>query len=441
MKENNTNPGRHFFLLAAILLGVGLLGGILSSFVYIFPDFLKETLGFISLRPIHVSSVMFWIMIGASGCVYSGLYFLIGLDKRTILLAKIQLALWIVAMLGIYYSYFTGNFGGREYWEFNPILALPILGSWLILLYNFIRNARKILKWPVYTWMWLTGIVFFIFVFLENYLWIFPYFRSHFVSDMTIQWKVNGSIVGALNQILYGTSFYLMDRLAVHEDQKVGFKNLTFLMYFLGLTNLMFNWGHHIYTLPTDSYVRYIAYAVSMTEWIIFLRIIYTWRSQFKDVVQHYNYFPYRFLMASEFWVFINISQALLMSIPAINLYTHGTHVTVAHAMGTTIGINTMILFGAIYMFMVKNENLQNNRILNVAFWLLQIGLLLMVVSLDVSGIMKGFWQLDPNQSSFAAMMLGLRPWFILLVISGITVATAISVFLIHVCRILLKKQ
>ena len=122
-------------------------------------------------------------------------------------------------------------------------------------------------------------------------------------------------------------------------------------MYFLGLFNLMFNWGHHIYTLPTEKYIRYIGYAVSMTEWIFFIKIFYQWKKSVSTIQKNYHYFPYRFLMAADLWVFLNMAQAILMSIPAINIYTHGTHVTVAHAMGTTIGINSMILLAACFEF------------------------------------------------------------------------------------------
>lgn len=61
--------------------------------------------------------------------------------------------------------------------------------------------------------------------------------------------------------------------------------------------------------------------------------------------------FPYRFLMAADYWVIINLAMGILMSIPAINLYTHGTHITVAHAMGTTIGINVMIILASAFYF------------------------------------------------------------------------------------------
>lgn len=435
MKENRKNPGKKFLITALILLFGGLVAGVLSSMTYILPDFLKESLGLSKLRPLHVSSVMFWIILGATGSVYSGLWML---SKKpvSIIISKIQLILWIVALVGVFYSYMTEDFGGREYWEFNPIWALPILVSWILFLVNFVLAVRKTGKWPVYVWMWLTGIIFFLFIFIENYLWIFPYFREHFVTDMTIQWKVNGSIVGALNQMLYGTAFYLMDRINKNES-KIGYSKLAFGMYFLGLTNLMFNWGHHIYTLPTESYIRYVAYIISMTEWFFFVKIIYDWKKSLVDMKSNYSFFPYRFLMATDFWVFINMGQALLMSIPVINIYTHGTHVTVAHAMGTTIGINSMILFAAAFMFLIPKDEqtVQPNKLLNYSFWIAQLSLLVLFVSLDVSGILKGIWQLDPDQCSFGEMMESLRTWFIVLGISGSILMLCFFVFIIHLFK------
>src|SRR5690606_38315707 len=88
--------------------------------------------------------------------------------------------------------------------------------------------------------------------------------------------------------------------------------------------------------------------------WLIFISIIRSFRAKMAEQ-QRYRYLvSYRFLMAAEFWVFMNLVLALFMSIPAINRYTHGTHITVAHAMGATIGINTMILLASLgYMLRV----------------------------------------------------------------------------------------
>lgn len=401
------------------MLLLGLCFGILAAFIYLYPEFLKDSLGFISLRPLHVSSAMFWIIIGATGCVYNGLKIVAGKMIST-RLALAQWILWIIAVVGIFLSYFTHQFGGREYWEFNPVWALPIAGAWILFLFNFSKLITQVRKWPVYVWMWLTGTVFFLFTFSENYLWLFPYFREHFVTDMTIQWKVNGSLVGSWNQMLYGTAFFLMDRIS--GSKKVGKNNLAFAMYFLGLFNLMFNWGHHIYTLPTDKYIRYIGYVVSMTEWVFFAKIIYNWKGSVNDMQKHFHYFPYKFLMAADIWVFINMGQAILMSIPAINIYTHGTHVTVAHAMGTTIGINSMILFAACFEFLKPDmfKEIKPSKRINFVFWILQVSLLFFWLSLNMAGIKKGMWQLDEHQVSYSKMMHSLQPYFIVFVVAGI---------------------
>lgn len=434
MKLSKINIGNLFLITAILMLLLGLSFGLLAAVIYLYPEFLKNELGFISLRPLHVSSAMFWIILGATGCVYNGLR---GVTKQIASnkLAIAQWILWIVAIIGIFISYFTHQFGGREYWEFNPVWAMPIALAWILFLVNFYTQLIKVRKWPVYVWMWLTGLIFFFFTFTENYLWLFPFFREHFITDMTIQWKVNGSLVGAWNQILYGTAFYLMDKIS--DSKKVGKNNLAFAMYFLGLFNLMFNWGHHIYTLPTEKYIRYIGYLVSMTEWVFFAKIIYTWKGSVSTIQKHYHYFPYKFLMASDFWVFINMGQAILMSIPAINIYTHGTHVTVAHAMGTTIGINSMILFAACFEFLKPNmyKETKPSKRLNLIFWLLQISLLFFWMSLNGAGIKKGIWQLSEQQVSYSKMMESLQPYFIVFVIAGLGLFIAFSALTIKLLR------
>lgn len=424
MNFKNIHIGKTFLLLALTMLFIGLLFGLLASLNYVLPGNMKDSLGFISLRPLHVSSVQFWILLGASGSVFCSLEIL---AKRKInqALSLMQMLLWIIAIVGILRSYFLEDFGGREYWEFNPVWALPLAAAWLLFLVNFFITVKPLKNWPVYVWMWMTGIVFFLFTFTENYLWIFPYFREHFVKDMTIQWKVNGSLVGSWNQIIYGTSFFLMTRISGTD----GFtrSKLAFGMYFLGLFNLMFNWGHHIYTLPTAPYVRYFGYAVSMTEWFIFLRLIYTWRQSVSEIQKHYHYFPYRFLMAADIWVFLNITQALLMSIPAINIYTHGTHVTVAHAMGTTIGINTMILLAVCYEFLGDSCNVFNLKWANVKFWTVQVSLLIFWLALNIAGVKKAIWQMSESQQPFSKMMEGLYPWFALFVLAGLVLSLSLA--------------
>ncbi len=423
----NSTKGTVFFITALLMLLAGMFFGLIAGMEYIFPAFLKESLGFSALRPMHVTSVMIWIILGATGCVYAGMDHLRPgfLSDRAL---KLQWTLWIIAIAGIFYSYFQGDFGGREYWEFNPKWSLPIALAWILFIFNFFKTMRGYKNWPVYVWMWMTGIVFFLFTFIENYLWVLPFFRDRMIADMTIQWKVNGSLVGSWNQLLYGTVFYLMDR--IDKTGETGRSRIAFTMYFLGLFNLMFNWGHHVYTLPGIAYVRYIGYAVSMTEWIFFIRIIYQWNKNVSQANRLYHYFPYRFILAADIWVLINMGQAILMSIPAFNLFTHGTHVTVAHAMGTTIGINSMILMAAGFeLFAGKCASFSSgNKLLNRSFWTAQVSLLVFWLSLNTTGILKGLWQVSERSTGYSQMMKSLTPCFVSLLISGICLMVSLSI-------------
>lgn len=409
----------HKFLISALsLLAIGLLFGIIGSLQYVVPGFLKSYLSFEKIRPLHVSSVVFWIIMAAVGYVMHYLEEHLERKLRFPVLAKIQLWLFITVIPVILVSYLLGIFGGREYWEFHPLLALPIIVGWILLLVNFITSVQSFKQQPVYVWMWLTGITFFLFTFLESYLWLIPYFRNNIIADMTIQWKSYGSMVGSWNMLIYGSSIYLMDKISGHKQYS--FSRIAFLIYFLGLFNLMFNWGHHIYSLPTAPYIKYISYGVSMTELLLLGRIIFLWKSSLDTAKKHFHKIPYRFLVATDFWVFMILFQAILMSIPAINLYTHGTHITVSHTMGATIGINTMLLFAFIYDILGSHRLLdQHKRIFNYGYVIVNVSLFVFCTALIIAGIIRAKWQMSTNQEAFGTMMQQVTPFFILFCIAG----------------------
>ncbi len=185
----------------------------------------------------------------------------------------------------------------------------------------------------------------------EAYLWLHPDIKNNFIKSLAIQWKAGGSFVGSWNMLVYGTAIYLMAK--IKGDDSIGRQRKSFFFYFLGLTNLMFGWAHHIYIVPTAPWVRYVAYGISMTEWIILFHMLYEWKKSLPEETKIKNLLPYKFLVMADVWVFLNLILALLFSIPAINFFTHGTHITVAHSMGTTIGINTTILLASV-LFIVN---------------------------------------------------------------------------------------
>jgi nitric oxide reductase subunit B len=430
--SNNKYPAssKLFILTGLLLLSVGMMFGLIGMLQYLIPGFLKQYLSFEKIRPLHVSSVVFWIIFGAIGSVINYVQQYTGRVIYSQRLVNIQWALFVGTTILILVSYCLGMFGGREYWEFPPVLALPIIAGWLLFSFNVIKSMPTFRHQPVYVWMWLTGVVFFLFTFLESYLWVFPSFRNNIVNDMTIQWKSYGSMVGAWNMLIYGCSIYLMEKIS--GDKNYGHSTIAFALYFTGLFNLMFNWGHHIYTLPSHHFIQYISYAVSMTELGILGRILWKWKSSLSDAKKHFHYIAFRFLVAADWWIFLSLLLAIMMSIPGVNLYTHGTHITVAHTMGTTIGINTFLVLAIAFDILHVNcfGAVPYTKYFNKAYWLANISLFVFWIALILVGIEKAKWQMGANRIPFSSMMHQIHPLFYFVFASGLMLATALLVII-----------
>ncbi len=432
--KNDRGAAIGFVVLAVASLWAGALFGVIGSWQHVIPGVI-DLVPFVKSRPLHVSLVVAWIFMAAIGGIYYYLPRIVNAPLHSPVLARVHLFLFIGTGLAIIGSYFLGRFGGREYWEFPPVLGIPIVLSWLLFMYNFFRTAaKKKGPWPAYLWMWSTGLAFFLFTYIESNLWLFSWGGENVVRDITIQWKAYGALTGSWNMLVYGTAMVVMERIT--GNTAIARSRLSYLLFSLGFTNLLFGWAHHIYPVPSALWLRILAYGISMTEWIILARIIYLWRGTVSDAKRNAYSVPYRFLYASEVWVFINLGLALLISIPAINLFTHGTHITVAHAMGSTIGINTTILFASVLFIAgeMRREALvvQGRSFTTTGYWIFNGSLLLFFLCLIAAGIVKG-WFTVMSDLPFQQIMLKVRPYLIGFAVAGIGLFTGISMLAMRV--------
>lgn len=427
---------RLFVLLGVGALWAGALFGVVGSWQHVVPG-IFDAVPFVKARPLHVSLVVAWIFMAAVGGVYLYLPQLVEAPLHAPRLVRLHLWLWVGTGLAILCCYALGHFGGREYWEFPPWLGALVAGSWLLLVYNFFRTAFEHKgPWPAYLWMWATGIVFFLFTFLEAYTWLWQRPDDNVVRDLTVQWKAYGALTGSWNMLVYGTSLVVMERIS--GDRSVARSSTAFLLYALGFTNLLFGWAHHVYPVPSAPWLRILAYAISMTEWIILARIIRQWRKTLQGAIDHRGVLVHRFLYASELWVFLNLGLALLISIPAINLFSHGTHITVAHAMGSTIGINTMILFASVLHLANGATAMPEVRVADTrwGFRLFNGGLMLFWLSLIGAGLVKG-WYTVMTDLPFQQIMERVVPFLASFAVWGLVLFMGITLLAWQAARAL----
>lgn len=429
MKRKET--GVMFISMALVALLLGMFFGCIGAFQFVFPDFMKD-ISFVKIRPLHVSLVVAWIFLCAIGGIYYYIKHYCGTNLWSEKLPKIHFWIFILTGILILICYFIGKFGGREYWEFPAMLSIPIFISWILFGINYFKSAfKRIGIWPVYMWMWATGIVFFFLTFSESYLWLIPYFRNNLIRDLTVQWKAYGALVGSWNMLVYGTAIFVMTK--IKGDEKMAHSRLAFLMYFLGLTNLLFGWAHHIYIVPSAIWIRMLSYFISMTELLILAKIIISWKNSLSEAKKDFHILPYKFIVASDVWIFLNLTLALAISVPAINIYSHGTHVTVAHSMGSSIGINTMILLASAFFLIIdvtKREftAIQKKRI-SIGFWVFNIFFTIFWIALISAGIEKGMLTIE-DKLSFQEIMMKINPILMVFAFSGIGILTGLSLII-----------
>ncbi len=432
--------GLVFLVTSLFALLIGVFFGLFASLQYIIPDFFKDYIPFSKMRPFHVTTVISWIVLCATGSIY---FFISNIEQLKLFsnkLPKVHLIIFLITAIGIYISFLSGKMEGREYLAYTPILTIPILFGWILFGVNYFKTLRKQVKnWPVYYWMWGTGIVFMVYHLCEAHFWMIPSFRAHFIKDISVQWKSYGSFVGSWNMLVYGIAIYLMSK--IKNDNTIAFGKKTFFFYFLGLTNLMFGWAHHTYVIPMQPWIRYVAYGISMTEWILLIHIIYSWKKSLSKEKKKEFSLAYRFLISADIWVFINLIIALLFSIPAINFFTHGTHITVAHSMGTTIGINTSILLGSIF-FIISKLKLKNRLRINTikrSIVLYNVTLFLFFITLLFAGVKRSNWMYFTKNIQFSEMQDSLYGVYITFFAFGVLLVVSILIIIIPLILILIK--
>lgn len=433
--KNNNYP--YLFIATGLIsLILGLLFGLLAGIQYIIPNFIKDILPFNALRPLHTLFVIAWIILTATGGIYY--YTKRNTDnvkfKNNII--KWHYWLFLITGISIAISYLNQNFGGKEYLEFPSFFYFPIVLGWILFGINYFKRIYKTENIGlVYYWMWGTGIVFMIFHFTEAHLWTLPYFRNNFIQNMAMQWKAGGSYVGAWNQLVYGTAIFVMSKIS--NDDSYAKSKKAFFFYFLGLTNLMFGWAHHIYIVPTAAWIRYFAYGISMTEWIILFSIIYDWKKNISKEKKQEFLIAYRLMNWADIWVFLNILLALLISIPYINFFTHGTHITVAHSMGTTIGINTLILLSSI-TYILETEIHFNQKLkqkIGIGLNIFNVSFLCFWITLLILGIKKANWIYFSKNIAFSQFHDSLHLSYSAFVVFGLGILVGLYIIIYELLK------
>ena len=393
--SHQARPVAILILCAITCLTLAILTGVAGTFAY--SEEFRSVAGLTlqHLRPLHTTFAVAWIYLAACAAVYC---FLISqaprLPRAFWLRLKFQLVLWGSAGLGALITLPMGIFSGREYIGGHWILSVLIYLGWILFAWNFFSVMGFNLKGkPAFVYMWYTSLLLFLWAFAEGHGWLLGLVSDFPLRDLAIQYKSYGPLVGSFNLLVYGSLAYLVCCLS--GNSKSAYSNTAFFLLFVGTLNSFTNFGHHTYHVPQTHVVKWISFIISMTESIIVCQYLL----QFVSLLRQPDKPQFRvvgFLVrATMLWSFFLVVIALLISIPPVNAIIHGTHFIMAHAMGSMLGIDSMVLW-AVLLYIIQRmvpaeHRLNQSQPALGLFWVINLAMFLLVGLLSVKGVLNGY--------------------------------------------------
>ena len=125
------------------------------------------------------------------------------------------------------------------------------------------------------------------------------------------------------------------------------------------------------------------------------------------------------FVRSASLWTCTMLILSLLIAVPPLNALIHGTHVVVAHSMGSMLGVNTMILLAAMaHMMQSLRGTAVHGKRLRFAIPALNASLGLFWLAFLGRGLASGWTRYaGPSAPDFSPMLQLFPP---LVLISGI---------------------
>ncbi len=410
-------------------LWLGMSAGLLSIVFYTTQYRLMHVLGLTlqTLRPIHLGAGTLWIYLaGLAVVVHEWSTRSQRRDGRSVGAVRLLLWTWVwAAALGVLLLLF-GFYGGREYFFVATPVSLLALFGWVVFAIAYCRDRWEPLQGlPAYRWMWLTSLGLFVYAFVETHVFLLPYFQTHPLRDLAVEWKSYGTLVGSFNLLVYGALIYLGQQL--NPASNYAHSRLAFGLFFVGVFNSFTNFGHHTYHLPQTELVKWTSFLVSMTEIIILAKVVSDTFGWSRRLQQHRKWDAITWLLcATSFWTLVNLVASIAISIPPLNSLIHGTLVVASHAMGSMLGIDTMGLL-AVLLWMHQSDLRQSSAppMPRWPVWLLNVGVALIWGSLTTVGLQDSFRRWDLGILPSRSMWPGwLGPTF---AVGGCAVAVGIA--------------
>ena len=415
----------HYFAAAAVLFGIMTISGLMSAVYYVKPDFLFGIFNFNMSKILHIDTLVIWLLMGFMGAVYWFMpkeleHEVVGIRLAEILFWVFCAAVAVVAGVFIFVQYGGSNETslwlinqGRKYVEAPRWAAIGVVLVVLVFVYNVVGTAIAARKMTGIMWVLAIDLIPLSLLYLDA----FPAL-TNMSHDLYWWWWLVHMWVEATWEVLIGCimAWALMDLMGT--DRRI-VESWLYIEVMLVLGTGILGLGHHYFWIGTPQYWLSIGGFFSALEPLPLLGMVV---HAIYDAGSHHmetsNRPAFYWLLAEAFGNFIGAGVwGFMMTLPQINLFTHGTQWTVSHGHFAFWGAYACGVIAIFYLAVQRTHGIQHfdSKRWLWGFVLLNLGILGMVGGLLISGIAQAFYERAQGGSTLQAFVVAQEnPWFVM---------------------------
>lgn len=388
MKFKSQQISYYFFAVSMLLLTLQLVYGLIMAFAHLGYDVLHEIIPFNVARATHNNLLLVWLLSGFMGAAYYIIPEEVDRELISLPLAFVQLIAFVLVGVTAIVGFHLNWWEGRKFLEIPRALDYLVVVDVLLFLGILGLTILKAKKRTT------TSLILYFSLFSAGILYLPGMIdTTNQTNDSFWRWWVVHLWVEGVWELILGSMLAFLLIKLTGVDREVLEK---WLYIIIGLTFLsgVLGTGHHYYWIGTPQYWLFIGGFFSAFEPLAFLGItIYAFFVYSRRVIDHPNKIALTWTLGCSTMAFFGAGfLGFVHTLPAVNIYTHGTLITAMHGHMAFWGAYAMIVISSISYILpliTDNKSIYSYRISRYAFWASNIGMFGMIISFGVAGILQ----------------------------------------------------
>lgn len=442
--ETEHSAARTWLVSGAFWMVIGTIAGLGSAIHLVAPDFFANIswLEFGRIRPVHVNTVFFGFVVAMliGVCLYV-LPRVLGTPLYSEPMGNLAAGFYNFAILLGDATLMAGLTQGREYAEWIFPVDVLVTITFILLSVNVIMSVfrRKELLLYVSAWYISGAVIWTVFMyFVGNVMWHPATGSQTGVVDAIFLWFYGHNVFGLLvTPLAVAAGYYVIPRVARAPlySQLLGIIGFWTLLAFYAHIG-----GHHLLQAPIPTWLKAISaidsFAMMLPVAVVLVNWWYTARGRFDRFLV--DPAP-KLVMVGAIWYAIVCIQGPLQSLPWIQRVTHFNNWVIGHAHIAVLGFTGFIALGGMYYVLpgVCGRRVWSERLVNLQYWLVLIGLIGFFLVLTAAGLIQGQnW--NNGETVYRTVPL-LKPYMTLRLMFGLLIITGAFVGLYNVVMTLTR--